>query len=142
MGMLSTYDKYKQICGPYLDGKDGQGNRFFSGFLSGWTAATLALPFDYVKTLLQKQTPDASGKVNLASAAYVWSLYAIDHCASTDAVLRNAGLRWQVCRREGCPLALDWLSHLCGPYLPPHHAYVGLHGQCERHPKGPWPLMY
>lgn len=67
MGMLSTYDAYKTFFGPMLDGKDGQANRFFSGFMSGWTAATVALPFDYVKTLLQKQTPDAAGKVKLAS---------------------------------------------------------------------------
>ena len=61
--MLASYDAYKTFWGPFLDGKDGQGNRFFSGFLSGWTAATVALPFDYVKTLIQKQKPDASGKL-------------------------------------------------------------------------------
>jgi solute carrier family 25 oxoglutarate transporter 11 len=63
VGMLSSYDSYKKMCGPYLDGKDGQINRFFSGALSGWTAATVALPFDYVKTMLQKQKPDAKGYV-------------------------------------------------------------------------------
>merc|ERR1740130_229785 len=63
VGMLSSYDSYKAMCGPYLDGKDGQINRFFSGALSGWTAATVALPFDYVKTMLQKQKPDAAGKL-------------------------------------------------------------------------------
>ena len=63
VGMLSTYDNYKQLVGPYIDGKDGQITRFAGGFLSGWTAATVALPFDYVKTLLQKQTPDKHGKV-------------------------------------------------------------------------------
>lgn len=63
VGMLSTYGDYKKFFGPYLDGVDGQGNRFFSGFMSGWTAATVALPFDYVKTLIQKQKPDAAGKL-------------------------------------------------------------------------------
>lgn len=58
VGMLSTYGDYKKFFGPYLDGVDGQGNRFFSGFMSGWTAATVALPFDYVKTMIQKQKPD------------------------------------------------------------------------------------
>jgi len=61
VGMLSSYDSYKTMCGPMLDGKDGQINRFFSGALSGWTAATVALPFDYCKTLIQKSKPDANG---------------------------------------------------------------------------------
>merc|ERR1712059_106536 len=38
-------------------GKGTQTNRFFSGFLSGWTAATMALPFDFVKTRLQQMEP-------------------------------------------------------------------------------------
>merc|ERR1711998_34644 len=40
VGMLSSYDSYKTFFGPMLDGKDGQINRFFSGALSGATAAT------------------------------------------------------------------------------------------------------
>ena len=40
--------------------------RFVGGALSGWTAATVALPFDYVKTMLQKQKPDAAGKLEYA----------------------------------------------------------------------------
>lgn len=63
VGMLSSYDSYKAFVGPFLDGKDGQITRFVGGALSGWTAATVALPFDYVKTLLQKQTPDAQGNL-------------------------------------------------------------------------------
>jgi len=49
------------MMAPYL-GSDTQSNRFFCGALSGWTAATVSLPFDFVKTRLQKQRPDASGK--------------------------------------------------------------------------------
>jgi len=63
VGMLASYDSYKAFFGPYLDGQDGQGNRFFSGFMSGWTAATIALPFDFCKTLIQKQKPDAAGNL-------------------------------------------------------------------------------
>merc|ERR1712086_494005 len=63
VGMLASYGNYKKLFGPYLDGQDGQGNRFFSGFMSGWTAATIALPFDFCKTLIQKQKPDAAGNL-------------------------------------------------------------------------------
>jgi len=62
VGMLTSYGYYKQMMGPYL-GADSQSNRFFCGFLSGWTAASVSLPFDYIKTMLQKQKPDASGKL-------------------------------------------------------------------------------
>jgi len=89
VGMLSTYDVYKGTFGPMLPGgKDGQVNRFFSGFLSGWTAATVALPFDFIKTQIQKQKPDAkgvlpySGMVDCGSkivaekgVAYLWTGY-------------------------------------------------------------------
>lgn len=60
VGMLCSYDTYKVWLGEYLDG-DSQSNRFASGFLSGWTAATMALPFDFVKSRLQAQKPNAQG---------------------------------------------------------------------------------
>lgn len=60
VGMLTTYDSFKDWFGPSLPGgRDGQASRFVNGFLSGWVAATLSLPFDYVKTQLQK---DAEGR--------------------------------------------------------------------------------
>lgn len=66
VGMLTSYDSYKSLVGPMCDGKDGTVTRFVGGALSGWTAATVALPFDYVKTMLQKQKPDAAGKLEYA----------------------------------------------------------------------------
>lgn len=60
VGMLMTYDSFKKINSQYL-GEGTQSNRFVSGFLSGWVAATVSLPFDFVKTRLQKMAPDANG---------------------------------------------------------------------------------
>jgi len=60
LGMLMTYDTYKKWNSSWA-GEGTQANRFFSGFLSGWTAATVSLPFDFVKTRLQKQAPLADG---------------------------------------------------------------------------------
>lgn len=62
VGMLTTYDSFKKWNSSWL-GDGTQSNRFFSGALSGWTAATVSLPFDFVKTRLQKQKPDATGKL-------------------------------------------------------------------------------
>eukprot|EP00656_Telonema_subtile_P002503 TRINITY_DN11113_c0_g1_i1.p2 TRINITY_DN11113_c0_g1~~TRINITY_DN11113_c0_g1_i1.p2 ORF type:complete len:222 (+),score=63.40 TRINITY_DN11113_c0_g1_i1:181-846(+) len=64
VGQFMTFDTLKQKIGPNMPGGvDGQANRFLCGFLSGWCAATAALPFDYIKTQLQKQTPGADGKM-------------------------------------------------------------------------------
>jgi solute carrier family 25 oxoglutarate transporter 11 len=52
VGMLTTYEPYKNAVKPFTG--EGQANRFIGGFLSGWTAATVALPFDFIKTRLQK----------------------------------------------------------------------------------------
>merc|ERR1719479_425078 len=75
VGMLTTYDTYKKWNESWL-GQGTQSNRFFSGALSGWTAATVSLPFDFVKTRLQKQTPLPDG-----SMPYKGVL----HCARTVA---------------------------------------------------------
>jgi len=60
VGMLMTYDTFKQMNAGWL-GDGTQANRFFSGFLSGWCAATVSLPFDFIKTRIQRQRPDANG---------------------------------------------------------------------------------
>jgi len=62
MGMLMTYDVFKKWNAGWL-GEGSTSNRFVSGALSGWTAATVSLPFDFIKTRLQKQKPDANGKM-------------------------------------------------------------------------------
>jgi len=58
-GMLTTYDPAKKLLTPALG--DGQTNRFVSGFISGWCAATVSLPFDFIKTRIQKMKPDKNG---------------------------------------------------------------------------------
>jgi len=68
IGMLTTYTSYKKAMAPYL-GADTQSNRFFCGALSGWTAATASLPFDFIKTRLQKQKPDSKGVLPYAGVA-------------------------------------------------------------------------
>jgi len=59
IGQLTTYDNFKDFFEPYLG--NGQGNRFFCGFLSGWVAATMSLPCDFIKTRIQKQKPLPDG---------------------------------------------------------------------------------
>jgi len=61
VGMLMTYDSFKKLNASWTGGETSQTNRFVSGFLSGWVAATVSLPFDFIKTRLQKQAPDANG---------------------------------------------------------------------------------
>jgi len=62
MGMLMTYDTFKQANAEYLgDPKTSLLNQGVSGFLSGWVAATVSLPFDFIKTRMQKAKPDANG---------------------------------------------------------------------------------
>mmetsp|Transcript_7183 Transcript_7183/g.10994 ORF Transcript_7183/g.10994 Transcript_7183/m.10994 type:complete len:299 (-) Transcript_7183:149-1045(-) len=60
VGMLVSYGYYQDMV-PFEKGS--QTNRFSAGFLSGWTAATVSLPFDFIKTRLQKQMPDAEGNL-------------------------------------------------------------------------------
>jgi solute carrier family 25 oxoglutarate transporter 11 len=72
VGMLTTYDSFKKMNAGWTGGESSQANRFVSGFLSGWVAATVSLPFDFLKTRLQKMRPDASGVMpykNIADCA-------------------------------------------------------------------------
>lgn len=62
IGMLVSYGYYQELLEPVC-GKGTQSNRFTAGALSGWTAATVSLPFDFIKTRLQKQKPDANGNL-------------------------------------------------------------------------------
>lgn len=61
VGMLSTFDGYKNLVRPYVG--DGHATTFVGGGLSGWTAATVTLPFDFLKTRLQKQVAGPDGKM-------------------------------------------------------------------------------
>jgi len=62
VGMLMTYDTFKKnLSGTLGDPKTSVLNQAVSGFLSGWVAATVSLPFDFIKTRMQKSKPDANG---------------------------------------------------------------------------------
>ena len=61
LGMLVSYDESKERLGKYL-GKDKVNSIFvLSSFISGTIAATMSLPFDNVKTKMQKMTRNADG---------------------------------------------------------------------------------
>lgn len=55
LGMLVSYDESKERLQKYL-GKNPNTVWFLSSLISGGIAATMSLPFDNVKTKLQKQT--------------------------------------------------------------------------------------
>jgi solute carrier family 25 oxoglutarate transporter 11 len=59
MGMLATFDQGKE----YFSGKFGEGwtATLTASALSGFGASVMSLPFDFVKTRIQKQRPDANG---------------------------------------------------------------------------------
>ncbi|KAI8920273.1 mitochondrial substrate carrier protein [Powellomyces hirtus] len=59
LGMLTTYSHMKHT----LDGYFGPGaaSTFGSSAIAGFFASALSLPFDFIKTRLQKQRPDAKG---------------------------------------------------------------------------------
>jgi solute carrier family 25 oxoglutarate transporter 11 len=61
MGMLATFDQGKE----FLSGKIGAGwtATLTASAASGFGASVMSLPFDFVKTRIQKQRPDANGVV-------------------------------------------------------------------------------
>ena len=61
MGMLATFDQAKE----YLVGQIGAGwtATLTASAVSGFGASVMSLPFDFVKTRIQKQRPDANGMV-------------------------------------------------------------------------------
>jgi len=59
LGMFVTYDPLYAYFKDYI--QNDQLNRFVSGGISGWTAATVSLPFDFVKTRIQKQKKGPDG---------------------------------------------------------------------------------
>lgn len=60
-GMLASYDECKKAIEPYL-GVNTQAANGVAGFMSGIIAATMCLPFDNIKTKMQKmqKLPDGS----------------------------------------------------------------------------------
>jgi len=62
LGMFTTYEEAKERLGKALPNNPGAAY-FTASFLAGGCAATMSLPFDNAKTKLQKQVPDAEGKL-------------------------------------------------------------------------------
>jgi len=65
VGMLATYDQAKQAIAPYM--APGFWHNFASSSIAGVSASVLSLPFDFVKTRLQKQVPGPDGKLPYSS---------------------------------------------------------------------------
>ncbi|MBA0678822.1 hypothetical protein Goari_020143 [Gossypium aridum] len=61
MGMLASYDQSVEFCKDSL-GLGEAATVLGASTVSGFFAAACSLPFDYVKTQIQKMQPDASGK--------------------------------------------------------------------------------
>ena len=61
VGMLASYDKLKEAYAPILGGPSSQATLVMSSFTSGVIAATVALPFDFLKTRLQKMKVNPDG---------------------------------------------------------------------------------
>lgn len=56
LGMLSTYDQSKEMLHKYLG--EGMRTNLTASAISGFFAVTLSLPFDFIKTCLQKMKKD------------------------------------------------------------------------------------
>ena len=63
LGMLAPYDEVKERLNAFYGTKDTLSTRLTASAIAGFLAAFGSLPFDNVKTKLQKMKPDASGKL-------------------------------------------------------------------------------
>jgi len=74
MGMLATNDQAKEMLQDM--GYKGQTSVLGGAFIAGIVASACSLPFDYVKTQMQKMKPGADGKMpysgSMACAADIW----------------------------------------------------------------------
>lgn len=68
MGMLASNDQAKEMLEGMGLEKGGLPVVMGGAFIAGFFASACSLPFDYVKTQLQKMRPDANGKVPYTGA--------------------------------------------------------------------------
>ena len=66
MGMLATNDQAKEFLESLGFQKGGNAVVLGGASLAGFAASVCSLPFDYVKTQLQRMKPDANGKMPYA----------------------------------------------------------------------------
>ncbi|KAK9808132.1 hypothetical protein WJX73_010494 [Symbiochloris irregularis] len=62
MGMLASNDQFKELCEEIGFAKGGQATILTSATLAGFVASACSLPFDFVKTRMQKMERGADGK--------------------------------------------------------------------------------
>ena len=63
VGMLATADQTKETLAPLLGGTDSMASLLASSIVAGVTASLASLPFDMIKTRLQKQRPLPDGSM-------------------------------------------------------------------------------
>lgn len=66
MALLATSDQIKEMLAPVLGGKSSLSNLFVSSMAGGVAAALASLPFDMVKTRLQRMAPGPDGRMPYA----------------------------------------------------------------------------
>lgn len=67
-GALASYDQAKEVIDDLVGQKDSRTGIAGASAISGLVGATFSLPFDYVKTQIQRMKPDASGAMPYTGA--------------------------------------------------------------------------
>lgn len=62
LGMLAPYDEAKERLNNYYGTKDTTQTKLMASSIAGFLASFTSLPFDNIKTKLQKMKPDANGQ--------------------------------------------------------------------------------
>eukprot|EP00927_Polykrikos_kofoidii_P068959 TRINITY_DN64321_c0_g1_i1.p1 TRINITY_DN64321_c0_g1~~TRINITY_DN64321_c0_g1_i1.p1 ORF type:complete len:300 (-),score=31.17 TRINITY_DN64321_c0_g1_i1:246-1145(-) len=68
-GALASYDQSKEIIDEAVREKNSRIGIAGASAISGLVGATFSLPFDYIKTQIQRMKPDANGKLPYSGAA-------------------------------------------------------------------------
>lgn len=61
VGMLSSYDQTRDLLTPHIESAEVV--NLAAKFVAGFLASAFSLPFDFIKTRLQKMQPNAEGKL-------------------------------------------------------------------------------
>ena len=61
LGMLAPYDYCKDLFKIYLGFKNERKTNMAASAVSGFLASFMSLPFDYIKTKMQKMKPNPDG---------------------------------------------------------------------------------
>jgi len=69
LAMLAPYDEAKERLNKWSGTKDSMSTRLVASAIAGFLSSFCSLPFDNIKTKLQKMKPDAQGKLPYAGLA-------------------------------------------------------------------------